>query len=301
MASGKVLSVEALSAKVQEAEGILRECRLCPRYCGVDRTAGERGFCRVLDRPFISSWGPHFGEERPLVGRFGSGTIFFTGCNLGCIFCQNWDISHGLSGREVSFEELARVMLQLRDSGCHNINLVTPTHQMPMILRALLIARGKGLDLPMVYNCGGYESLEALAVLDGVVDIYMPDLKYMRPEHSRRYSKAADYPEAAKAALKEMHRQVGDLVMDERGIARRGLLVRHLVMPGGISDSPEAMRFIAEEISRDTYVNIMDQYRPCYKAFEHPPLDRRITRAEYEEAVRAALEAGLRRIEGVTV
>jgi putative pyruvate formate lyase activating enzyme len=301
MSFGRVLSGEALSAKVREAEGILRHCSLCPRDCGVDRTAGEKGFCRVLDRPVISSWGPHFGEERPLVGRFGSGTIFFTGCNLGCIFCQNWDISHGMSGREVSFEELARIMLELGDSGCHNINLVTPTHQMPMILRALLIARGRGLDLPVVYNCGGYESIEALKILDGVVDIYMPDFKYMRPEHSRRYSKAADYPEAAKAALREMHRQVGDLVMDERGIARRGLLVRHLVMPGGISDSAEAMRFIAEEISRDTYVNIMDQYRPCFKAFEHPPLDRRITGAEYEEAVKAALEAGLRRIDGVTV
>jgi putative pyruvate formate lyase activating enzyme len=293
--------IEALSDKVRAAEEILKDCHLCPRRCGVDRTRGEKGFCRVLDRPFVSSWGPHFGEERPLVGRFGSGTIFFAGCNLGCIFCQNWTISHLMEGGEVSFEKLAGVMLELRDAGCHNINLVTPTHQMPMILRALLIARGKGLDLPIVYNTGGYDSLEALRILDGVVDIYMPDFKYSDPEQAKRYSKAPDYPEAAEAAIREMHRQVGDLVMDAQGIALRGLLVRHLVMPGGVAGTAEVVRFIAEEISKDTYINIMDQYHPCYKAFEHPPLDRRITSEEYREAIRLALRAGLRRIDGITV
>lgn len=295
------VALEELAARAARAGEMLKECRLCPRNCGVDRTAGEKGFCRVLDEPVVSSWGPHFGEERPLVGRFGSGTVFFTGCNLGCIFCQNWEISRRMAGRAISREALAGAMLELRDSGCHNINLVTPTHQMPMILGALHIARGKGLDLPVVYNCGGYESLEALGLLDGVVDIYMPDMKYASAEHAGKYSKAPDYPEAARAALREMHRQVGDLVMDQRGVARRGLLVRHLVLPGGVSDTPEVVRFIAEEISRDTYINIMDQYHPCYKAFDHPPLDRRLTSREYQDAIDAALRAGLRRIDGVTV
>jgi len=313
------LGLEELGARAALAGEMLRDCRLCPRNCGVDRTAGEKGFCRVLDEPMVSSWGPHFGEERPLVGlpgragrtgqvgqvgqvgRFGSGTVFFTGCNLGCVFCQNWDISRRMSGRTISREALAGAMLELEGDGCHNINLVTPTHQMPMILAALHGARARGMALPIVWNCGGYESVEALRLLDGVVDIYMPDVKYMDPEHSGKYSKAPDYPEAARAALREMHRQVGDLVVDERGIARRGLLVRHLVLPGGLSDTPEVVRFIAEEISRDTYVNIMDQYHPCYKAFEHPPLDRRLTSREYQDAIEAALRAGLRRIDGVTV
>jgi putative pyruvate formate lyase activating enzyme len=251
--------------------------------------------------PFVSSWGPHFGEERPLVGSHGSGTIFFGNCNLGCIFCQNYTISHLGEGREMSFERLAEVMLELQGIGCHNINLVTPTHQMPMILRALSIAAHKGLTIPIVYNCGGYESLEAVKLLDGVVDIYMPDFKYADPEMSLKYSKAKDYPAVAKAVIREMHRQVGDLVMDEDGIALRGLLVRHLVLPEGVAGTREVVRFIAEEISKNTYVNIMDQYRPCYKAFVNPPLDRRITEKEFTEAVKLALEAGLTRLDSVTV
>lgn len=295
------LSNAELLKKVRLAEDILKECTLCPRNCRVDRTSGKLGFCRTGDKPFIASWGPHFGEERPLVGRFGSGTIFFSFCNLGCIFCQNWTISHLGEGSEISFERLAGIMLELQDAGCHNINLVTPTHQMPMILHSIAIASEMGLNIPIVYNCGGYESLEAIKILDGVVDIYMPDFKYSDPQMALKYSKAKDYPEKAKAAIKEMHRQVGDLIIDEMGIALRGLLVRHLVLPEGIAGTKEIVRFIAEEISENTYINIMDQYYPCYKAFEHPPLDRRITTWEYSEAVKMALKAGLKRIDGVTI
>jgi putative pyruvate formate lyase activating enzyme len=296
----KLLPSGILSDKIQEAEEILKECTLCPRECRVDRTSDERGFCRTGSKPFISSWGPHFGEESPLVGRFGSGTIFFGNCNLGCLYCQNYSISHLGEGVEMSFEKLADIMLSLQKEGCHNINFVTPTHQMPMILRSLQIASQKGLNVPIVYNCGGYESLHAIKLLEGIVDIYMPDFKYMDPAMAKKYSYAKDYPEAAMLAIKEMHRQVGDLVID-KGIALRGVLVRHLVLPEGIAGTPDVVKFIAEQISRDTYINIMDQYHPCYKAFENPPLSRRITNKEYIEALRLAQEAGLRRIDGITI
>lgn len=288
-----------LADKVREAEEVLKECTLCPRECRVDRTSGERGFCRTGDKPFVSSWGPHFGEERPLVGRFGSGTIFFGNCNLGCLFCQNYSISHLGEGIEISFEKLAGIMLGLQHSGCHNINFVTPTHQMPMILRALHIASEKGLNIPVVYNCGGYESLRSIKLLDCVVDIYMPDFKYFDPEMASRYSDARDYPEVVVAAIKEMHRQVGDLII-KSGVALRGLLVRHLVLPEGIAGTAGVVKFIAEEISKNTYINIMDQYHPCFKAFNNPPLNRRITGREYSDAIRLATEAGLTRIDGVT-
>lgn len=297
----KGLSTKEFWERVKTAEAILKECTLCPRNCGVDRTAGERGVCKTGDGPLVASWGPHFGEEMPLVGRFGSGTIFFSFCNLKCIFCQNWTISHLGEGEEVSFERLAEIMLEIQRMGCHNINLVTPTHQMPMILHSLAIAARIGLNVPIIYNCGGYESLEAIRILDGVIDIYMPDFKYSDPDMAMKYSKAKDYPLVAKAVIKEMHRQVGDLIIDDRGIALRGLLVRHLVLPGGIAGTAEIIRFIAEEISKDTYINIMNQYYPCYKAFEHPPLDRRITTQEYAEAIDMALKAGLRRIDGITI
>jgi putative pyruvate formate lyase activating enzyme len=290
-----------LPDKIREAEEILKECTLCPRKCEIDRTSDQRGFCRTGNKPFISSWGPHFGEEKPLVGRFGSGTIFFGNCNLGCIFCQNYSISHLGEGIEISFEKLADIMLSLQHEGCHNINLVTPTHQTPMIIRSLRIASEKGLNIPVVYNCGGYESLHAIKLLDGIVDIYMPDFKYSDPEMALRYSRAEDYPEAAKAAIKEMHKQVGDLLIDNRGIALRGLLVRHLVLPEGIADTAGVVKFIAGEISKDTYINIMDQYHPCFKAFDNPPLDRRITGREYSEAIRMPTDAGLTRIDGITV
>ena len=290
-----------LAEKAGIAEKMLKSCKLCPRECKVDRTTRKRGFCRTGDKPFVSSWGPHFGEERPLVGSHGSGTIFFGYCNLGCLFCQNYEISHLGEGREMSVERLAEIMLELQQNRCHNINLVTPTHQMPMILRALSIAAGQGLAVPIVYNCGGYESLESIKLLDGVVDIYMPDFKYADPEMSLKYSKAKDYPAVAKAVIKEMHHQAGDLVMDEAGVALRGLLLRHLVLPEGIAGTREVVQFIAEEISKNTYVNIMDQYYPCYQAFDHPPLDRRITKEEFKEAIKFAREAGLTRLDGLTV
>jgi len=295
------LPPNVLADKVREAEEILRDCTLCPRECRIDRTAGEKGFCKTGDTPFISSYGPHFGEEKPLVGRFGSGTIFMGNCNLGCLFCQNYSISHLGEGTHVSFEKLAEIMLSLQKQGCHNINFVTPTHQMPMLLRSILLASEKGLKLPIVYNCGGYESLRAIGLLDGVIDIYMPDFKYADPTMALKYSDAEDYPESAKAAIKEMHRQVGDLITDQRGIAMRGLLVRHLVLPEGIAGTAGVVRFLAEEISRNTYINIMDQYHPCFQAFQNPPLDRRLTQQEYADAIQMAIDAGLKRIDGITI
>ena len=291
------LSKTSLKGKIQQAEEILKNCTLCPRKCEVDRTSGEVGFCKTGNKPFVSSYNPHFGEERPLVGRHGSGTIFFTNCNLGCLFCQNWTISHLGEGGVVSFETLSEIMLTLQNCGCHNINFVTPTHQVPMILKSLEIAIDKGLKIPLVYNCGGYESVETLKILDGIIDIYMPDFKYTDSEVAMKYSKAKDYPQVAKAAIKEMHRQVGDLVMDDRGIALRGLLVRHLVLPEGLAGTEEVVKFLIEEISPDTYTNIMAQFYPCYNAVEYLPLDRRITNAEYRRAVKAALDAGLRRLD----
>jgi putative pyruvate formate lyase activating enzyme len=282
-----------------QARELIVGCRLCPRNCAVDRTVGETGYCRTADRAVVASWGPHFGEEAPLVGMKGSGTIFFSNCNLGCIFCQNWSISHVGEGMEMSSDALAAVMMELQGQGCHNINLVTPTHQVPMILDALVEAVERGLRVPLVYNCGGYESVETLRLLDGVIDIYMPDFKYADTAPAAEYSDAPDYPEVAKAALREMHRQVGDLTFNGYGIARRGLLVRHLVLPAGLAGTPEVVRFLAEEISRDTYLNIMDQYRPCADALDRPPLDRCITRREYQEALDAAQAAGLERIDGL--
>jgi len=290
-----------IDEKIKLAEEMLASCTLCPRECGVNRLEGETGFCRTADRLVVSSWSPHYGEERPLVGRSGSGTIFFTHCNLGCIFCQNYSISHLQDGCGMSEEELASVMMDLQEMGCENINLVTPTHQVPMILKALKDALEYGLRIPIVYNCGGYESIETLRLLEGVVDIYMPDFKFADSTCAEKFCDAPDYPDRAKEALKEMHRQVGDLVMNERGVAVRGLLVRHLVMPGGIAGTEEIMRFIATEISPDTYVNIMDQYHPCFRASEHVEIARRITGSEFRDAVSAAVNAGIKRIDGVSV
>ena len=289
----------ALKERTEKAWALLENCTLCPRNCRVDRLAGERGFCRTGRLPIVSSWGPHFGEERPLVGRGGSGTIFFTYCNLGCVFCQNYDISHLGRGEEISTRRLGEAMLELQQMGCHNINFVTPTHFVPQILDALPLAIEAGLSLSLVYNSGGYDSVETLRLLDGVFDIYMPDFKYSDRKVSARFSSAPDYPEVAKAALGEMHRQVGELQLDERGIARRGLLIRHLVLPEDLAGTKEAMHFIAQHISPQTYVNVMEQYRPCYQAGEHPPLDRSITGREFREAVEMALQEGLNRLEGL--
>lgn len=278
---------------------LLKDCRLCPRRCGVNRLAEELGACRSGSKAIVASFGPHFGEEPPLVGFGGSGTIFLSNCNLRCIFCQNYEISHGGEGIAVAPEQLAQMMLALQARGCHNVNFVTPTHFMPQILQALVIAVQHGLRIPIVWNCGGYESVEALKLLDGVVDIYMPDFKYSSAEVAARLSGTplegpSAYPAACMEAIKEMHRQVGDLVLDKRGIAVRGLLVRHLVLPNGLAGTEEIMRFLAG-LSKDTYVNIMDQYRPCYKAHTVPAINRRITLQEYQAAVEAARREGLHR------
>lgn len=245
----------------------------------------------------VSSFNPHFGEESPLVGRHGSGTIFITNCSLLCVFCQNWEISHLGQGEEVSFEELARMMLDLQGLGCHNINFVTPSHVVPQILEALPIAIEGGLSVPLVYNTGGYDAVETIKLLDGIFDIYMPDFKYWDEGVARRLSKAPQYPELARQAIKEMHRQVGDLTMDSSGIAQRGILVRHLVLPEGLAGTQGVMRFLAQEISPNTYVNIMDQYHPCGEAYKYPPLNRRITVEEYSEAVRIARHEGITRLD----
>lgn len=245
----------------------------------------------------MASYNPHFGEESPLVGHHGSGTIFFSWCNLRCRFCQNYDISQFGSGEPVESTELATIMLQLQGLGCHNINLVSPSHVVPQILVGVYIAAEAGLHIPLVYNTGGYDALDTLALLEGVVDIYMPDMKYADADIARRYSGIVDYPHHNQAAVKEMHRQVGDLAMDQDGIALRGLLVRHLVLPEGLAGTEEITRFLAEDISKDTYLNIMDQYRPCHEARELPPLSRRITRSEYDAAVQAARAVGLTRLD----
>jgi putative pyruvate formate lyase activating enzyme len=286
-----------LQQRAKAAERLLEPCRVCPRECLAQRGQGETGVCGVAENAMISSYGPHYGEERPLVGTGGSGTIFLAHCNLCCVFCQNYEISQEGEGQVVPVRRLAEMMLDLQRMGCHNINFVTPTHQVPQILRALPLAVEGGLQVPLVYNCGGYESLETLRILDGVFDIYMPDIKYGDSEAAKRYSNAENYPEVAKAALQEMHRQVGDLTLDRRGIARRGLLVRHLVLPNNLAGTGEVVRFLAE-LSEDTYVNIMAQYRPCYRAHEYPPLARRPTREELEGALQLARAAGLHRLDG---
>ena len=266
----------------------LKECRLCPRACGVNRLSAEIGVCQAGLELEVSSAFPHFGEEPPLVGYHGSGTIFLTHCNLRCIFCQNYDISHLGTGKPMTSSDMARVMVRLQEMGCHNINFVTPTHYTPQIVASLPEAIEMGLRLPIVYNCSGYESLEVVRLLEGVVDIYMPDAKYLDSKRSKQFSNAPDYPGVLKEILKEMHRQVGDLTVDSKGIAERGLLIRHLVMPHGVASSEAVLRFIAEEISIHSYVNVMDQYRPEYRAHECPEINRRVTQKEYLEATQWA-------------
>jgi putative pyruvate formate lyase activating enzyme len=258
---------------------------------------GERGFCRAGYLPRVSSSSPHFGEEQPLVGFHGSGTIFLTHCNLGCNFCQNYSISHLDEGKEISIEELSRMMVAMQALGCHNINFVSPTHYAPQILAALPEAIGLGLSVPLVYNTGGYDSVEMLELLDGIFDIYMPDFKYSDGEVAEEYSQAGDYPVVAKQAITEMARQVGDLELDERGIALRGLLIRHLVLPNGLAGTQEVMRFLTQNISRNTYVNIMAQYYPCGDIPPGSPLYRRISKLEYLQAVEIAKKEGITRLD----
>ncbi len=286
-----------LAERADEARARMSPCCLCPRECGAMRLEGEPGRCRIAAQAHVSSAGPHFGEESPLVGKGGSGTIFFSGCSLGCIFCQNWQTSRNLDGRPVTEQQLADVLLRLQHVGCENINLVTPTHVVPQILGALLRAVNAGLRLPIVYNTSGYELVETLRLLDGVVDVYMPDLKWMRPWVGQALASAPDYSERAREALIEMHRQVGDLTLDGRGVATRGLLVRHLVLPAGLAGSRAALRFVGRTISRRTYVNIMAQYHPCGDAIRHPLLGARPSVRVYESALRAATAEGLRRLD----
>jgi putative pyruvate formate lyase activating enzyme len=293
MASYNRISRELLDARAREAIALLESCEICPRHCRVNRLAGKRGFCGGGRQAKVYSCSPHFGEEPPLVGRHGSGTIFLSGCNLGCLFCQNYEISHMRQGQEVPAKTLAKMMMRLQDIGCHNINFVTPSHFVPQILEALVMAVETGLTVPIVYNSGGYDRAETIRLLDGIFDIYMPDAKYGSDDMALKYSGAPRYTHYMKTSIKEMHRQVGDLVIDDDGMATRGLLVRHLVLPDGIAATKEVVRFIADEISRNTYLNVMAQYRPEYNACSAPPMDRCITRREYGDAVRLAVDAGL--------
>jgi len=288
-----------LEDRVARALEMLRECRLCPHRCRANRLDGKTGLCRIGSSAIVSSYGPHFGEEKPLVGTHGSGTIFFSYCNLRCIFCQNYTISQQGEGEPVDAKALAGMMISLEKRGCHNINLVTPTHVVPQILAALVIAAENGLSIPLVYNCGGYESVETLKLLDGVIDIYMPDMKYSDESHGRAFSGAKNYPEVNCKAVKEMHRQVGDLQLDGRGIATKGLLVRHLVMPNNIAGTKGVVEFLATEISKDTYLNVMDQYRPAHRAHEIPRIARPLHKEEFLDAVNIALECGLERLDGI--
>jgi len=288
--------MDRLRAAIRVLKEQMSRCNLCPRRCGVPRLGGKTGYCGIGAEPAISSFGPHFGEESVLVGRGGSGTVFFTGCNLRCVYCQNYDISHLRNGQTISVEELAEIFLRLQAGGCININLVTPTHQIAAIVEALEQAKAKGLRRPIVYNSSGYDLPETLALLEGMIDIYMPDMKYADSEAAGRYSDAPDYPQVNRAAVKEMHRQVGDLVL-ENGIAVRGLLVRHLVLPGGLAGSEQIFDFLAEQISPHTAVNVMDQYRPCFRASQYPPLNRRPTEEEVGAALSYARQKGLRIIQ----
>lgn len=287
-----------LKERASQARALLGDCNLCPRQCGVDRLAGETGVCGSTDKTFIASFNPHFGEEQPLVGTHGSGTIFLSGCNLRCCFCQNYDISHfPTSGVAVDPASFASIMLDLQNRGCHNINFVTPSHVVPQILEALVAAYEAGLHLPLVYNSSGYDALSTLQLLDGVIDIYMPDFKFWDPSSAQRYTDAEDYPEIARKALKEMHRQVGDLILDSKGLVQRGLMIRHLLMPAALEETKSILSFIARDLSPDTYVNIMDQYRPCGDCGAHSELQSSIDPHHYRQAIEFAEEIGLTRLD----
>jgi putative pyruvate formate lyase activating enzyme len=292
-----LLATGELDRRAGQALDRTDPCVLCPHECRVQRTLNETGRCHTGALPVVCSAHPHFGEEAPLVGRHGSGTIFFSWCNLNCQFCQNCELSAFGEGSAMGPEDLAGVMLELQAMQCHNINLVSPSHVAAQVLQALCIAAERGLRLPLVYNSGGYDAVDTLRLLDGVVDIYMPDMKFAQPEAAKRLSGAPDYPGVNRAAVSEMHRQVGDLVLDKEGVAIRGLLVRHLVLPGGLAGTPVIAQFLADAISPRTYLNVMDQYRPCHRAGLFPPLDRRLTKGEYASALSAAREAGLTRFD----
>lgn len=298
IAAHQLLHPGQLPHRAAAAHQLLASCTLCPRQCRVNRLAGERRFCRIGARARIASYGPHFGEESPLVGGYGSGTIFFAGCNLGCCFCQNFEISQGDAvGEEVSAAELAAIMLELQNTGCHNINLVTPSHVVPQMLTALIPALEAGLHIPLVYNCSGYESLEALTLLDGVVDIYLPDAKFWQPATAARYTGAADYPQRMREALIEMQRQVGSLVVDAEGCARSGLMIRHLLMPGMLEETKAILHFIAQQLPQNTFINIMAQYHPCGRAEDFAELRDAISPGDYQIALDSAHQQGLHRLD----
>ena len=289
----KLLKNHQLEQRVLKSKEQLIKCNLCPHQCGVNRLE-KLGFCQAPEKAVIASYGPHYGEEPPLVGHNGSGTIFFAYCNMRCVFCQNCELSFGGEGQVTTNESLAEIMLLLQNHyHCHNINLVTPTHFVPNILDAVFMAAQKGLSLPLVYNCGGYEHLETLALLEGVVDLYMPDFKYHLSERGNRYSNVKDYPEKVKLALKEMDRQVGGVKVNNDGIAYRGLIIRHLMMPGGLEDSKEILKFIKQELSPDCVVNLMDQYRPAHQASKYFEISQRLSKSEYKEALAFAQRLGL--------
>lgn len=286
-----------LAHRARELYSIYRHCRLCPRQCGKNRLRGETGECQSTSRARVSSAHPHFGEESPLVGLNGSGTIFFSGCNLRCGYCQNWELSHGCDGVYLTDRGLGQIMLRLQAMGCHNINLVTPTHYVPNIVQALQSAVAGGLRVPLVYNTSSYDSLDVLRLLEGIVDIYLPDFKYMDGATAGKFSAgASDYPEVAAGAIQEMHRQVGDLVTDQDGIAIRGVMIRHLVLPHNLAGTDRFVRFLTASLGPSTYVNIMPQYHPAHRAGCFPELSRRITESEFRQAVQWGRQAGLTRL-----
>ncbi|MCI0615686.1 radical SAM protein [bacterium] len=291
------LSIAEIERRAKEAIASLEHCRVCPRNCDVDRLNNKHATCRTGRFARVGSYGPHFGEEDCLRGWNGSGTIFFGLCNLRCVFCQNWDISQMVAGVEATPKILASMMMALQDQGCHNINFVTPEHVVPQILEALPIAIQRGLTLPIVYNTSAYDSMESMKWMESIVDIYMPDFKFYTEENGKVYAKAIDYGEVARRTIKEMHRQVGDLVMDDRGLAKRGVLVRHLVMPNGKADTSAVMHWIMQELGPQTYVNVMSQYYPAHKTEKHPEIHRRIDQTEFLEAVQLARAAGLKRLD----
>ncbi len=292
------LKTGTLEKRVQQSLRMLKQCTLCPRRCGVDRTADETGTCQTGRLAVVASYNAHFGEEAPLVGRNGSGTIFFSHCNLLCNFCQNYDISHGGEGNQLDDDQLAEIMLDLQQAGCHNINFVTPSHVVPQILSSVYLAAQRGLTVPLVYNCGGYDRVETLRMLQGIVDIFMPDFKFWYSKVARDTCNAPNYPEVAKQALIEMHRQVGDLSIDQAtGLAYKGVLVRHLVLPGGLAGTAEIMHFLADSLSRTTYVNVMSQYRPCGRARDMQTLAVALSPAEYDQAIQETKAAGITRLD----
>jgi len=290
-----IFSSGELKNRIKEAYQILKDCILCPHHCHVDRTIDETGYCEIGKEIIVASYGPHYGEEPPLVGLRGSGTIFFSSCNLKCIYCQNYDISHHNKGEIITPRELAEIMIDLQNQGCHNINFVTPSHMIHAILASLLIACELGLEIPIIYNSGGYDDYNSLKLLEGIIDIYMPDIKYADENIALKYSKIPGYFTIVKKAVKEMYRQVGDLEINN-GLANKGLIVRHLILPQELAGTQEVINFISNDISPNTYMNIMEQYYPAYMAGEHEPLNRRITSKEYKRALKIAKESGLTQI-----